>query len=63
MIDELVNDMSELDDKRSDDGYTPEDTFATARYMIGCPMGIRSSKRMGVSKKTYVYHGPTRVIL
>jgi hypothetical protein len=31
--------MSELDDKRLD-YYIPEDTFARARYMIGCPMAI-----------------------
>jgi hypothetical protein len=52
-----------LDDKRSDDQYIPEDTFARARYMIGCPMTISSDKWTGVLKKTYVYHGSTRVIL
>jgi hypothetical protein len=36
--------MSELDDKRSDDYYVPEDTFARARYMIGCPMAISTGK-------------------
>jgi hypothetical protein len=64
MIEELVNAMSELDDKISDDNYVPEDAFATARYVIGYPMAISgSNKRMGALKETYVYHGSTRVIL
>jgi hypothetical protein len=60
MIEELVNVMNEPDDKRSDDYYIPEDTFARARYRIMCP--ISTGKWMEVLK-TYVYHGSTRVIL
>jgi len=63
MTEELVNNMRELDDKRSDDHYIPEDTFATPRYMIGYPTAISSSKWMVVLKKTYVYHGSTTVTL
>jgi hypothetical protein len=63
MIEELVNDAeSELDNKQSDYPYIPEDTFTSASYMIGCPTAISSSKWMGILKRTYVYHGSTRVI-
>jgi hypothetical protein len=63
MIEELVNDgESELDNKESDGSYIPEDTFTRPSYMIGCPTVIRSSKRIGDLKRTYVYHGSTRVI-
>ena len=44
MIEELVNVMTELDDKRSDDYYIPEDTFARTRYMIVSPMAISTGK-------------------
>jgi hypothetical protein len=44
MIEELVNGMRELDDKRSDSHYIPEDTFARACYMIGSPMAISDNK-------------------
>jgi hypothetical protein len=62
MIEELVNDgESELDNKGSDDPYIPEDTFTRASYVIGCPTVVSNSKRVGVLKRTYVYHGSTRV--
>ena len=45
MMEELVDEKSELDDERSDDDYyIPEDTFARASYTIGYPMTISGSK-------------------
>ena len=35
MIEELVNDMGGGEDRRPDNHYIPEDTFARAGYMIG----------------------------
>ncbi len=64
MIKELVNDgKSELDNKGSDDPYIPEDTFTGASYTTGCPTVLSNTKQMRVVKRTYVYHGSTRVIL
>ena len=44
MMEELVDEKSELDDERSDDDYIPEDTFAGASYTIGDPMTISGGK-------------------
>jgi hypothetical protein len=63
MIEELANGMSELDNKGLNDNHVPENTFATARYVIGCPKTISGSKWMGGLEKTYVYRGSTKVIL
>jgi hypothetical protein len=46
MIEELINDMSGLDDKSRMSVYTPEDTFARTRYVIGS-IAISSGKRFG----------------
>ena len=63
MIEELVNHSEgELYNKASDDPYIPEDTFTRAGYMTGRPKAISNSKWVEVLKRTYVYHGSTRVI-